>query len=288
MTDVIQMMTLKKTIRRAPAILVTTLALAGCATVEHPHPDDPWEGYNRAVFAFNEGVDKAVFKPLATGYDTVAPLPVKSGVGSFFGNLGDIWTGINNFLQGKGRDGGSDAARVLINSTLGIFGLFDVATDMGFEKHQEDLGQTLAVWGVGNGPYFVVPFFGPRTLRDAAALPGDIYGGSLVQLSDVASRNAVTGLRVVHERAALLGADRAVEEGSLDKYGYIRDFYLQQRRYEIYDGRPPRERFDDARATPMQPIGLSAIEADDAAAGSLRIELARVGGDTLKAQGQEQ
>ncbi|MCB1960981.1 MAG: VacJ family lipoprotein [Rhodocyclaceae bacterium] len=282
------MMMLKKTLWRGSAILVTTLTLAGCATVKHPHPDDPWERYNRAMFSFNEGVDKVVLKPLATGYDTVAPLPVKTGVGNFFGNLGDIWTGINNFLQGKGGDGRSDTARVLINSTLGIFGLFDVATDMGFEKHQEDFGQTLAVWGVGKGPYFVLPFLGPRTLRDAAALPVDFYADPVAHLSDVASRNALVGLRVVHERAALLGASRAVEEGSLDKYGYIRDFYLQRRRYEIYDGRPPRERFDDARSAPIQPIGLSAIEADDAATGSMRIELVRAGGGNLNEQGREQ
>ena len=253
--------------------MLAALVLGGCATQRSPHPDDPWEGYNRAIFAFNDRVDKAVLKPLATGYDTVAPLPVKVGVGNFFGNLGDIWTGINNLLQGKGRDGGTDAARVLINTTLGIFGVFDIASEMGIEKHDEDLGQTFAVWGASSGPYFVVPFFGPNTIRSTVALPFDLRGTSLVRPEDIAVRNSLTGLRLVHKRWTLLGADRAVEEGSLDRYGYIRDFYLQQRRYEIFDGNPPRERFDDARTEPLNPRVLAHVEADDVAVGSMSLAL---------------
>lgn len=265
------------TLRQPLAALAAALVLAGCATTGGD-PRDPWEGYNRAMYSFNEGVDKAVFKPLAIGYDEVAPLPVKVTIGNFFGNIEDIWTGVNNLLQGKGSDGASDLGRVLINTTLGIFGVFDVATEMGIEKHDEDLGQTLAVWGVGDGPYFVVPFFGPRTLRDAAALPADLYGNSWVQLADIAARNSVTGLKMVHTRATLLGADRAASQGSLDKYVYIRDFYLQQRRYEIYDGNPPRERFDDARAPATEQHAIHAIEADGVAAGAMRLELAGLTG----------
>lgn len=261
------------TMRQTLAALLAATALAGCATAGGD-PRDPWEGYNRAMYSFNEGVDKAVFKPLAIGYDEVAPLPVKAAVGNFFGNIEDLWTGLNNLLQGKAGDGAADFGRVLINTTVGILGVFDVATEMGIEKRDEDFGQTLAVWGVGDGPYFVVPFFGPRTLRDAAALPADLYGNSWAQPADIAARNAATGLKMVHARASLLGADRAATQGSLDKYAYIRDFYLQQRRYEIYDGHPPRERFDDARA-PVGPIpAIHLTQADGVAAGAVRLELA--------------
>jgi len=246
---------------------------SGCASVPYENPDDPWERYNRTMFRINEGVDKAVVKPVAKAYDWAAPLPVKTGVGNFFGNLGDVWIGANNLMQGKGRDGLSDLGRVLINSTIGIFGIFDIASEMGVEKHEEDFGQTLAVWGVPQGPYFVVPFFGPRTLRGAGALPVDWVASSLVQLSDVAARNTMTGVNLVDQRYRLLGAERAVEQGSLDKYAYTRDFYLQRRRYEIYDGNPPRERFDDGAAVDMQLHVLATVEADEMAQNSLRFAL---------------
>ena len=161
----------------------------------------------------------------------------------------------------------------LINTTVGIFGVFDIASEMGIEKHDEDLGQTFAVWGASSGPYFVVPFFGPNTIRSTVALPFDLRGTSLVRPEDIAVRNSLTGLRLVHKRWTLLGADRAVEEGSLDRYGYIRDFYLQQRRYEIFDGNPPRERFDDARTEPLNPRVLAHVEADDVAVGSMSLAL---------------
>ena len=263
----------KKQLGTVAVVVIAALVLGGCATQRSPHPDDPWEGYNRAIFAFNDRLDKAVLEPAANVYDTVAPLPVKVGLGNFFGNLNDIWTGINNLLQGKGGDGASDAARVLINTTVGIFGVFDIASEMGIEKHDEDLGQTFAVWGASSGPYFVVPFFGPKTIRSTVALPFDLRGNSLVRPDDIAARNTLGALRIVHQRAALLGAGRAVEEGSLDRYDYMRDFYLQQRRYEIYDGNPPRERFDDAHADPMQPRSLAQVEADEVAAGSMSLAL---------------
>ena len=263
----------KKQLGTVAVVVIAALVLGGCATQRSPHPDDPWEGYNRAIFAFNDRLDKAVLEPAANVSDTVAPLPVKVGLGNFFGNLNDIWTGINNLLQGKGGDGASDAARVLINTTVGIFGVFDIASEMGIEKHDEDLGQTFAVWGASSGPYFVVPFFGPKTIRSTVALPFDLRGNSLVRPDDIAARNTLGALRIVHQRAALLGAGRAVEEGSLDRYDYMRDFYLQQRRYEIYDGNPPRERFDDANADPVQPRSLAQVEADEVAAGSMSLAL---------------
>jgi len=258
---------------KSALVLALLGMLSGCASVPYENPDDPWERYNRSMFRINENVDKAVLKPVARTYDTVAPLPVKTGVGNFFGNLGDVWIGINNLMQGKGRDGASDLGRVLINSTIGIFGVFDIASEMGVEKHDEDFGQTLAVWGMPQGPYFVVPFFGPRTLRGAGALPVDWVATSAIQLSDIAARNATTGVKLVDQRYRLLGAERAVEQGSLDKYAYTRDFYLQRRRYEIYDGNPPRERFDDGASLNLQPMGLQRVDADEIALNSLRFAL---------------
>ncbi|QID18784.1 VacJ family lipoprotein [Nitrogeniibacter mangrovi] len=267
-------MNMRASMTRGVAVAMLGI-VAGCATVPYENPDDPWERYNRTMFTINDKVDKALMKPLAQTYDAVTPLPVRTGVGNFFGNLGDVWTGANNLLQGKGHDGLTDAGRVLINSTLGIFGLFDVATEMGLDKHDEDFGQTLAVWGVPAGPYFVVPFFGPRTLRGGAALPVDLVVGSAVHPADVAARNAVTGLRLVHQRAELLGADRAVDQGSLDKYAYVRDFYLQRRRYEIYDGHPPRERFDEGAADDGKLSAIAFVESDAIAQNSLRFALSR-------------
>lgn len=217
---------------------VAAVLVGGCAS-RPANPDDPLEGYNRAMFSFNERLDKAVVKPVAEAYDTVTPVPVRTGVGNFFGNLGDVWIGINNVLQGKFSAGLSDFGRFGLNTTVGIFGLFDVATETGLRKSDEDFGQTLGWWGVGEGPYFVVPFFGPRTVRDAAVLPIDLYGDNVWGVSDISTRNSLTGLRIVNTRANLLGVEKTLEEGTLDKYAYARDFYLQQRRYRVHDGSPP-------------------------------------------------
>lgn len=224
---------------------VLSLALlSGCATTGDLS-DDPLEGYNRAMFGFNEKVDQWVMVPVAQGYDAIAPQPVQTGIGNFFGNLGDLWIGANNLLQGKVTDGLSDAGRFLINSTVGILGLFDVATEAGLEKHDEDFGQTLGKWGVGEGPFFVVPILGPSTVRDALALAVDFRGDPVGRLGDVASRNSLRGLRLVQSRAMLLGVEKTLDEAALDKYLYSRDYYLQQRRYRVFDGRPPRLRDDE-------------------------------------------
>lgn len=226
-------------------LLGAVLAVSGCAT-RGDNPRDPHEGFNRAMFTVNEGIDKAVAKPLAKAYDAVAPLPVKAGVGNFFGNLSDLWTGVNNGLQGKPADGASDVARLVINSTLGIFGLFDVASEMGFEKHDEDFGQTLAVWGVGDGGYLFLPILGPRTVRDAGGWLLDTNVDPVSWgIQDIPVRNVTRGTRIVDVRASLLPAERVLEEAALDKYAYIRDAYLQRRRNQIYDGRPPRPVDDD-------------------------------------------
>lgn len=229
----------KQSFTRAVVLLLAfaMLVMTGCASNPR-NPDDPLEGYNRAMFSFNEGVDKAVLKPAAQAYETVVPQLVRTGIGNVFGNLGDVWIGINNLLQGKAGDGMSDLMRFAVNSTFGILGIFDVASEMGLPKHNEDLGQTLAVWGVGEGAYFVVPFLGPRTVRDAAVLPIDMRGNGLMQLDHVPTRNTVLATRVVHTRANFLKTDRTLED-QLDKYAFVRDAYLQSRRYQVHDGNPP-------------------------------------------------
>lgn len=216
-----------------------TLALCSGALAEG-NPRDPYEGFNRTMFVVNEAVDVYAAKPIARVYESVAPLPVKAGVGNFFGNAGDLWIGANNALQGKFSDAGGDIGRLLINSTIGIFGLFDVASELGLEKHDEDFGQTMAVWGVDGGGYLFWPIIGPRTLRDTAGWAVDSYGDPVWRIQSIPPRNSLAVLRFVDIRASLLPADKVVEEAALDKYAYIRDAYLQRRRNQIFDGRPPR------------------------------------------------
>lgn len=216
------------------------LVLAGGAHADEEVQHDPYESFNRTMFSVNEAVDKVVVKPLGQTYDKTVPLPVKAGVGNFFGNAGDLWIGVNSALQGKFSDAGVDVGRLLINSTVGIFGLFDVASELGLDKHDEDFGQTLAVWGVGDGGYLYWPIIGPRTVRDTAGWGVDTYADSVQYIRPIAVRNSVVGLRIVDIRASLLPADKVVEEAALDKYSYIRDAYLQRRRNQIFDGRPPR------------------------------------------------
>ncbi|MBC9073564.1 VacJ family lipoprotein [Thauera sp. CAU 1555] len=225
---------------RIAALACGVILASGCASTPR-NPDDPLEGYNRAMFAFNENLDKALVKPVAQAYDYVTPKPVQTGVGNFFGNLADPWIGLNNMLQGKPAEAFSDWMRFMVNSVFGIFGLLDIASEARLPKHDEDFGQTLAVWGVGEGPYFVVPFFGPRTVRDAAVLPVDLVGDKVWRAGHVPTRNAIRVLDITHARATLLGADRTLEESTFDKYAYLRDFYLQQRRYKVHDGNPPVE-----------------------------------------------
>jgi len=211
--------------------------LTGCATTAN-NPKDPYEGFNRAMFSVNEGID-VVVKPVAQGYDTVTPRLVKAGIGNFFGNIADIWTALNNFLQGKGVQGVSDVGRVIVNTTFGIAGLFDVASEMGYEKHSEDFGQTLGVWGVGDGSYLFWPVLGPRTTRDTFGVAVDLYADPIPRIDNVPVRNTLMGVRFIDTRASLLPADKVVEQAAFDKYSYIRDAYLQNRRSVIHDGNPP-------------------------------------------------
>ena len=236
----------QKAKRVLPALIAAAFigGLSGCATTAN-NPKDPYEGFNRAMFTVNEGLD-VVIKPVAQGYDAAAPLPVKAGVGNFFGNIYDVWTAVNNLLQGKGCDGFSDVGRVLINTTLGIGGVFDVASEMGLEKHTEDFGQTLGVWGVGDGPYFYWPLIGPRTTRDTFGWMIDTAADPVWRVDDVALRNSLVGVHFIDMRASFLPTDKVVEQAAFDKYNYIRDAYLQNRRSAINDGKAvPEGRVDD-------------------------------------------
>jgi phospholipid-binding lipoprotein MlaA len=223
------------------------LLLSGCATQRAPVAKDPLEGFNRAMFAVHEGVDKAALKPLARGYDAALPLPVKMSVGNFFGNFRDIGQSGNAFLQGKGNEGMTGLARFFLNSTVGIFGLFDVASEMELMEGDEDFGQTLAVWGVPSGPYLFLPLVGPSGGRDIVGWGVDQYIYPLWRHADghPALRNSLLGLNAMQYRASLLPADHVLEEASLDKYAYLRAAYLQRRAAQIRDGASaPRDEED--------------------------------------------
>jgi len=226
---------------RAAALALALLAAAGCSTVA-TDPRDPFEGFNRAMYAFNDGLDQVAVKPVSRAYKAVAPEPLRGMVRNFFANIDDVFNGANNMLQGKFLDGWTDWFRVVVNTTFGVLGINDVASDMGLEKHNEDFGQTFAVWGVGDGPYLMLPFFGPYTLRDSGGLIFDWELDPVVRARPIALRNSLIATRFVSKRTDLLDASRVMEEAALDRYTFLRDAYLQRRRSLIYDGNPPRER----------------------------------------------
>ena len=222
--------------------LLAALALSACATTGGD-PRDPWEGLNRKTFAFNDTLDRAVMKPIAQGYQKVTPPFAQEGVNNFYSNLEDVGTSLNNLLQGKVKAGAGDAARFVVNTVIGVFGLWDVASPMGLEKHEEDFGQTLGWYGVPPGPYFVIPLLGPSTARDAPAravdpawfyndyLPDRVYWGWW-------------GLDKVRTRANLLKSEKVLDEAALDRYTFLRDAWLQRRRSQVFDGNAPREKDD--------------------------------------------
>ena len=242
-------------IRHFFGALSTAFVLSGCAT--SGNPKDPIEGFNRAMFAINDGVDQAVLRPVAVGYDAILPGPVKKGVTNFFSNVADLFIGVNNILQGKVSHGVSDIGRVLVNSTVGLLGLIDVASDIGMEKHDEDFGQTFGRWGVGSGAYVVLPLMGPSTVRDTVGQVLDSKANPIPQLDDVSTRNSLLALNLIDKRAGFLAADKVVEAAALDKYSYVRDAHLQRRLNLIHDGNPPRER-DDAWLLP-DTVGESVV-----------------------------
>ncbi len=215
------------------------LACGGCATVTHPDPRDPFEPFNRGVYAFNEGLDAAVFKPVATVYKQVTPPLVRTGVGNFFGNLEDAWSFVNSLFQGKLRHAVDNFFRVGVNTTFGLFGVLDVAGEMQIDRHSEDFGQTLGVWGFGPGPYLVLPLLGPSSVRDALALPVDWRGNIVSHVDDIPTRNSLWVLNVIDTRASLLDVTESLDEVAFDKYSFTRDAVLQRRRNAVYDGDPP-------------------------------------------------
>ncbi|GAA0686930.1 VacJ family lipoprotein [Marinobacterium maritimum] len=194
---------------------------------------DPWEGFNRSIFSFNETLDRYAVKPLAQGYRYVTPDIAEKGVSNFFDNLSDVGNLFNNLLQFKFDAAGKTFARLTFNTTFGLAGLVDVATPMGIEEHTEDFGQTLGHWGVGSGPYLVLPFIGPSTVRDGVALPVDWAVDPVGEVDHVPTRNSLYALRLLDTRSRLLKAEQII---SGDKYSFVRDAYLQRRAYQIDDG----------------------------------------------------
>jgi phospholipid-binding lipoprotein MlaA len=223
-------------------LLALLIALGGCATTgEARNPRDPWEPFNRHAYNFNEGLDRILLKPVATLYRDKVPPLMRTGVSNFFGNLADGWSAVNSLLQGRLPEFEENLARFHINSMFGVFGIFDVASDLNIERHREDFGQTLGRWGVPAGPYLMIPFLGPSTLRDAAALPIDRRYDLVHRFWPESSREAVYAVRAVDKRANLLRVGNVLEEAALDKYSFTRDAYLQRRRAEINDRDDNRE-----------------------------------------------
>jgi len=228
----------------AVLLLGAAMLLSGCSTLLAARGGqgqklDPWENWNRKVFAFNEDLDATVLKPVATAYSNVVPQLVRQGVDNVFGNAADAWSAVNNVLQGKFEPGVRNVFRVVTNSVFGVLGIFDPATDLGLERAPEDFGQTLGHWGVGPGAYVVWPLLGPSTVRESFALPLDRAASPALLINDGTAVWGITVLQVVNTRANLLGASRLLDDIALDKYTFVRDAYLQRRRSLVYDGDEP-------------------------------------------------
>lgn len=243
--------------RRLLPLLACTIALTGCASLgvqagnsEARQPitrsaADPLESLNRSIFSFNEAVDDALVAPVARAYAKGVPQPVRTAVGRVFANVGDAWSSLNHLMQAKPRESLEMAGRFAINSTIGLAGLIDVASDMGLERQREDFGQTLGRWGVGAGPYLVLPLLGPSSLRDALALPLDRKASLPALVPEVDDRNALTALGLVQARSELLSATGLVQQVALDRYSFVRDAYLARRRNLVWDGNPPAQPEDE-------------------------------------------
>lgn len=223
-------------------LLLASIALGGCASTEANH-NDPLEPLNRGVYHFNDKLDKVLIKPVARAYNKVTPEPMKNMVRNFFSNLDDVVVTINDLLQLKFAQAASDSARVVFNSTFGIFGLFNFADHL--EKHNEDFGQTLGYWGISSGPYIVVPFFGPSNLRDGVGLYADSLSSPMQEVEHIPTRNQLYVAKVVSLRTDLMKQEELLDAAAVDRYAFIRDAYLQRRQSLVYDGDPPREKIED-------------------------------------------
>jgi phospholipid-binding lipoprotein MlaA len=255
------------------ALVLSVAALQGCATAQNK---DPLESFNRKVFSFNEAVDDAVLKPVATGYVNVTPKLMRTGISNFVNNIKDVWSAINLVLQGRPGDAAQEVLRVSLNSTLGLAGFIDIARPMGLDRHNEDFGQTLAVWGVPQGAYLVLPILGPSSTRDVADLPGSWYFSPTALFSEPRDANPVRLLTIVNARAQLLDASNLFGEIALDRYAFLRDAYLQRRVSLVYNGDPPYDegdegvQYDDGDtspepAAPAQPHSLLMPETEPGA-----------------------
>ena len=252
------MLRLLRRLRLSAVCLLAGLMLTtGCASTGASDPRDPFEPVNRVVYTFNDGLDTVLIKPLAIIYEGVVPEFIRTGISNMFSNINDILVALNNLLQGKVTAAGLDVSRVMVNSSVGVLGFFDVASKIGLEKNDEEFGQTLGVWGVGDGPYLVLPLLGPRTLRDAVGTGIYVVADPISQTDPSRDRNQLLGLRLVSDRTNLLGASKVLETAALDPYEFVRDAYLQRRRNLIYDGNPPREKFDGANAAEVVARGVN-------------------------------
>jgi phospholipid-binding lipoprotein MlaA len=222
--------------------------LAGCAV--GPTKEDPLEPWNRQMYAVHQAVDGNFVKPIAEAYVKVVPELIRTGVSNFSGNIDDLFTGINNVLEGNGQQAGDDFGRVLLNSTFGILGIFDLGSMMGINKDHKDFGITFGKWGVPEGPYLFIPLFGPTTVRDGTGTLARLFIGPVGYIPDVPLRNAIYGVGYVDARAQALNAESVLDTAALDRYRFLRNAYLKNRRYQVYDGKPPPEDEDDEAAAP--------------------------------------
>ena len=236
----------------AMSLVFAAMLLAGCAV--GPTKEDPWEPFNRSMYSVHEVIDGAVLKPVAQGYVAIVPEPIRNAVSNVFGNINDFFSGVNSFLQGDGNRAGDAWGRVLLNTTMGIGGIFDLASMMGIKKDPNDFGITFGKWGFPQGPYLFVPGFGPTTVRDGTGTVIRLYFGPVGYIPDVPLRNSLYGLGYVDLRADALPAESVVETAAIDKYRFIRNAYLRARRYQLYNGHPPPEEDEDSAA----PTGAAA------------------------------
>lgn len=227
------------------AALALTLLAAGCASPGRTRSEDPLEGFNRAMYKFNDTVDRAALKPVAKGYKAVTPDWLRTAISNFFANITYPTTIVNEFLQGKPVTGIKDTGRFVLNTSLGLGGILDVATPVGLQANDEDFGQTLAVWGVGSGPYLMLPLFGPSSLRDAPSRVVDYFTQPLTYVdADTGAELGARAVDIINSRAGLLSLDGTLER-TFDPYAFIRDAWLQQREFAIFDGDPPPETLED-------------------------------------------
>ena len=243
-----RMLAVRGTLRGA--VLACALALAGCAV--GPTKEDPYEPFNRAMYSVHEAVDGTVLKPVAQGYVAIIPEPIRNAVSNIFGNINDLFSGINELLQGNANRAGDDFGRVLLNSSFGLGGIFDLASMMGIPKIPNDFGITFGKWGFPQGPYLFIPGFGPTTVRDGTGWVVRLYIGPVGYIPDMPVRNSLYGLGYVDLRASALPAESVIDAAAIDRYRFIRNAYLRARQYQVYDGKPPPDE-DDPGPPPAAP-----------------------------------